>query len=196
MGHPQTENKKYSLEEWVELERSREIRYEFHLGEVFAMAGGSMNHGRISRNTTTLLDNHFNDHGNRCEVLTSEIKIEIASDGRYVYPDTMAVCGEVIESETVKVSITNPVLVIEVISDSSEAYDRGQKYRFYKRLSSIKEYLIIEQDRIAATLYRRNGDGDIFSRIEFEGVDAVIALQSIDFDLELVSLYRSVNFPD
>ncbi|SER28442.1 Uma2 family endonuclease [Neolewinella agarilytica] len=196
MGQPQLKNEKYTIEEWQKLEQSGDIRYEFHFGEVFAMAGGTINHGRISRNATTILDNHFNENDKNCEAFNSELKIEVKPNGQYVYPDTLAVCGEIKESDTVKGSIINPVLVIEVLSESSEAYDNGVKFRYYKKLPSLKEYFLIDQEKAIAILYRRNGTGDIFSRIDFEGLDAVIELESVDLTLPLSAFYRGVELTE
>ncbi|MEL7161305.1 MAG: Uma2 family endonuclease [Bacteroidota bacterium] len=199
MGQPQVAKKTYTIEEWLALEEETGERYEYHFGEIFsvsAMAGGSMAHTRISRNALVNIDNHFTGKKKNCEVFSSEAKIQVNTAGRYVYPDTLAVCGDVEESEKVKGAILNPILVIEVVSDSSEAYDRGAKFRYYRRLPSVKEYLILEQVRPAATVYRRQGNGDIFSRYEYEGLEATVALTSIDLELPLGRFYRNVEFSD
>ena len=196
MGQPQLKNEKYTIEEWQKLEESGETRYEFHYGEVFAMAGGTINHGRIGRNALFELENHFRTQGKNCEALTSDIKIEIAKNLRYVYPDTLAVCGDVKESEKITGAITNPVFVIEVLSESSEAYDNGAKFRYYKKLPSLKEYFLIDQHRSLAVLYRRNGTGDIFSRIDFEGMDSLIELESVALKLPLSAFYRGVELEE
>jgi len=194
MGQPKIEKKHLSISEWVELEQSGDLRYEYHLGEIFAMAGGTIHHTMISSNAAFEVENHFRSTNKNCIALNSEAKIEINKDKRYVYPDTLAICGEVKESEHIKGAVTNPILVIEVTSESSGAYDRGVKYKYYKRLPSVKEYLILEQAKYEATLYRRNGDGDIFSRIEFEGPDAIVELNSIQLSIQLGKFYRNVIF--
>lgn len=195
MGQAEVEKRLYSLEEWLALEESDDIRYEFHFGEVFAMAGGTLNHARIGKNAAYLLEDFFRESGKNCEAFQADLKVEIQKSNRYVYPDTLAVCGDVEESEKITGAITNPVLVIEVVSDSSESYDRGQKYRYYRRLPSVKEYLLLEQKRAGATLYRRNGDGDLFTRIEYEGPEAIIDLQCVELEVPLMSFYRNVELP-
>jgi len=194
MAQPLVENKNLTIEQWIELEQSGEIRYEYHFGEVFAMAGGTLNHTKISTNTLFELEDHFRKTGDNCSAFNSDIKIEINKKGRYVYPDTLGVCGAPDESDDVSGAITNPIIVVEVLSDSSEGYDHGVKYKYYKRLSSVKEYLILDQRKYAATLYRRNGSGDIFSRIEYEGSDAIVELHSISLDIKLGKFYRNITF--
>lgn len=194
MGQPQVEKQKYSIEEWLALEESTGVRYEYHFGEVFSMAGGTSNHGTIADNTFFETEAHNRARGGKCRSLSSEFKTVISEKGRYVYPDTAVVCGEVDWSDTVKGAVKNPILVVEVVSDSSEGYDRGEKFRYYRRLPSIKEYLILDQKKAAAILHRRNGSGDIFSTLDYEGMEVEIELTSIDLKLELGAFYRNVNF--
>ncbi len=194
MGFAQKKTDTLTIEAWLALEQETGVRYEYHLGEVFAMAGGTLDHTRIGKNTTVELENHFVRSGKNCEAFPAELKVEISPKGRYVYPDTVAVCDEVENSEIVTGAIRNPILVVEVTSESSEAYDHGAKFRYYRRLSSLKEYLILEQAEPVATLYRRNGAGDIFTRHDFEGLDATLTLGSVDLEIPLGRLYRNVAF--
>lgn len=194
MGQAELQKKQYTIEEWLALEQAEGVRYEYHFGEVFAMAGGTINHGRISGNAYFLIEENFRNKEKNCETFTSDIKVEVKLDGRYVYPDTLAVCGDVERSKKTSGSITNPVLVVEVVSESSGDYDRGDKYRYYKRLPSVKEYLILDQKKPVAILHRRNGSGDIFSTLDYEGMEVEMELTSIDLKLKLGAFYRNVDF--
>ena len=194
MGDPQVQRKTLSINEWLALEQSEDIRFEYHFGEVFAMAGGTINHTRIGRNALVLLDNHFAAQNKNCEAFQADLKVEVNPKGRYVYPDTVAICGDLEESEHVTGAVRNPILVIEVISESSGNYDQGPKFRHYSRIPSVREYLILDQDQAAATLYRRGGVGELFGRRDFVGMEAVLQLASVGLELPLSSFYRNVNF--
>lgn len=198
MGQPQVENKKYTIEEWLALEAEDGIRYEYHYGDVYAMAGGTLNHGTLGDNTFFELETHFRKNGGRCRAMSSEFKIEIAKAGRYVYPDTVAVCRSIEESDQVKGAIINPVLVVEVTSKSSEAYDRAIKYDYYISLPSVKQYMIVSQLHPLVTLYNRNPATNVFDLppVEVRGLAADIDLFSVGFQMPMQALYRNVEFQD
>ena len=194
MGQAQLATQHLSIEEWLALEESTGERYEYHFGQVFAMAGGTRNHSLISGNAFYVIENNFRAKGLPCETHTSDLKIEVDEEGRYVYPDTLAVCGDVEESENVTGAITNPRLVVEVTSESSGDYDRGAKFRYYSRLPSVREYLILEQTQMAATLYRRDEADALFSRSDYEGGETMLELRSVDLEVPLEVFYRRVEF--
>lgn len=199
MGQAQVEDKKYTIEEWLELEKATGRRYEYHYGEVFEvmdMAGGQLNHSRISGNAYRAIENNFELLDSDCEALTSEVKIQVEEAGRYVYPDTLAVCGELEESEDIVGCILNPVLVVEVTSQSSESYDRLEKFEYYTALPSLKQYMIASQNGPYVTLYNKNPETGKFDiqPIEVRGLDGVIDLYSVSLLLPMKSLYRNVQF--
>lgn len=194
MGHPQLATQHLSIDEWLALEQSTGERYEYHFGEVFAMAGGTRAHSLISGNAFYAVENNFRTKGLPCETHTSDLKIEVNAKGRYVYPDTLAVCDEIEESDKVTGAITNPRLVIEVTSESSGEYDRGAKFRYYSRLPSVREYLILEQTQMAATLYRRGEAGGLFVRLDYEGPASILELRSVELEVTLDVFYRRVEF--
>ena len=196
MGQPQIKKDKLSIAEWLELEQSEGVRYEYHNGEVFAMAGGTLTHTVISGNAFRLLENSFIDKDKDCQAFISDLKIEISKKGRYVYPDTLAVCGEVDESKSVTGAIPNPVLVIEVTSKSSEAYDRNGKFHFYTSLPSVKQYMIVSQTGPFVTLYNRNPESGQFDPpfIEVRGLAGSIDLFSVGYLMPMKELYRKITF--
>ena len=194
MGRLQLATQQLSIEEWLALEQSTGERYEYHFGEVFAMAGGTRAHSLISGNAFYAIEDNFRAKGLPCETHTSDLKIEVNPRGRYVYPDTLAVCEDVEESDKVTGAIKNPRLVVEVTSESSGGYDRGAKFRYYSRLASVREYLILEQTQMAATLYRRGEAGGLFVRLDYEGPEAVVELRSVELEVALEVFYRRVVF--
>lgn len=196
MGQPQIIEKNLTIEEWVELEQSGEVRYEYHFGEVFAMAGGSFNHGTIGQNAFFEIEANFRASNKNCRAFSSDFKIEIEQSGRYVYPDTLAVCGDPEESKKVKGAIVNPVLVVEVTSKSSESYDRISKFDYYTNLPSLKQYMIASQAGPYVTVYNKNeatGKFDI-DPFEVRGLEGVIDLFSVHLQLPMTALYRNVEF--
>ena len=199
MGEALLKARGYSLEEWIDLENNptlnpEGIRYEYHYGEVYAMAGGTLNHSRLSKNATVALENSFAANGQNCEAFQSEVKIEVDPRGKYVYPDTLVVCGEIDESEHVKGSIRNPIVVVEVLSPSSEAYDLYKKFKYYFNLPSVREYLVISQEAPDVILYRRQKDSHLYLTIPYDGLEAEIHFKSINVKLKLADLYRKVVF--
>ena len=185
-------SKKLRIDQYLDYERQGEVRYEFHLGEVFAMAGGTLAHTILSSNALRLLGNALQQAGKNCLAVNSDIKIEIESSKRYVYPDAAVICGKINESDVITGAIRNPRIVVEVVSDTSGDYDRGAKMRYYLSLPTLKEYLIIEQDRVHATLYRKHEKGDLGSFHYSDGLDASIDLNSIGVSIKMTDLYQNV----
>ena len=124
------------------------------------------------------------------------MKVEIEKAEKYVYPDASVVCGPVEESDNIKGAILNPTVVVEVVSNDSGSYDRGVKMRYYLSLPSVKEYLVIEQDRPAISIYRRQGPGTLGQYIYADGLKADFHLESIDIRIAMAELYEDVDFGD
>ena len=197
MGEALLKAESYSLEDWLALESDREsnmdgIRYEYHFGEVFGMAGGYLDHSIISGNAHFLLKSHFKNSGRKCIAFNSQVKIEISPRGRYVYPATVAVCSDPEESTHVKGSITNPTVVIEVMSPSSEVYDLNKKFDYYSSLPSVREYLVIAQDEVKVILFRRRKDDTMWALGHYHGLDTEIELKSLGLTFLLRELYDDV----
>ena len=181
------------IDRYLALEATDQLRYEYHAGAVYAMSGGTIQHAKLCSNVLGMLREALRTKGKNCFAFTSEVKIEIERANRYVYPDAAVVCGEIKESNAVAGAIRNPRVVVEVLSDSSGAYDRGAKMRYYLSLPTVKEYVLIEPDRPHVTVYRRHGDGKLGSFHYADGLDDSIALTSIGAVLPLAELYRNVT---
>jgi Uma2 family endonuclease len=185
--------RRYTLEEYIELDKNSEGRLEYFDGEVVDMAGGSLNHNRITRNIIRSLENKL--EGGGCEALPADMRVKVPKAFPYRYPDLTVVCGEpIIEEIQGQEMLVNPVLIVEVLSPSTEAYDRGRKFSAYQSIASFQEYLLVAQDRPHVTRYLRQPDGQ-WLRSEVEGLDGVVRLASLEVMLPLSEVYLSVDFP-
>jgi Uma2 family endonuclease len=142
--------------EYLALEASSEQRYEFVDGAVYAMAGGTPEHARLMASLTIALGVAMADKP--CAVYSSELKIRIDATNRSTYADVVIVCGPEIHSEIDPNAITNPSVIVEVLSPSTEASDRGEKWRHYQHLASLREYVLVSQDEPRIEVFRRDGD--------------------------------------
>ena len=189
-AHPK---RKYTLEEYFELERSTNERLEYWNGDVYSMSGVSENHAQIETNSVTLLSNNLRERP--CRVFPANMRIKVPSLPPYRYGDVSALCGQPIFEKIGGVdALTNPVLIIEVLSDSTEAYDRGDKFTHYKSIPSLREYLLIAQHRPHITQYVKQEDGS-WSYREVNDLSASLHLPSVDCVLDLSEVYRDVTFP-
>ena len=182
-------SRKWTVEEYLAYEGDMQFRYEYIDGEIYAMSGGTSNHSLIKVNCVTEFNIKTRDKS--CRVYDSDMKVKV-SDTKFVYPDFSVVCGERKFDDEKRSILTNPTLVAEVISDSSEKYDKVTKSEFYRSLPSLKYYLIIDQDRIHVQLYTLQANGWLLQ--EFTGENKIIALEHIDVKLPLREIYRDIEF--
>ncbi|HEY7304259.1 MAG TPA: Uma2 family endonuclease [Bryobacteraceae bacterium] len=180
-----------SPEEYLERERKAETKSEYIRGEIFAMAGASIRHGRIVSNLVRELGNRLTD--GPCEVFATDLRLAVDPSAMYTYPDVMVVCGDPIVIDKHKDTITNPIVILEVLSDSTKNYDRGQKFQCYRTLSSLKDYLTIAQDEMRVERWTRQQNGQ-WLLTEFDRTSGAIELQSVAVTLEIVDIYRRVDF--
>jgi Uma2 family endonuclease len=184
----------YTLEEYLELDHESEEKIEFWDGHVFTLAGASASHNRIQRNVLITLGNKL--RGRRCEVFPSDMRVGVPSYPPYRYPDLSALCGQAIIQTLGKQDIlTNPQLIIEVLSDSTAEFDRGYKFTYYKSIESFTEYILIAQDRPHVTQFIKQDENNWLNR-EFNSIDDKFHLTSLDCELELSELYQDVEFPE
>ncbi len=188
----------YTLEEYLELDKNSEEKYEFFegmvrgVGEVYAMAGGTIEHNTIAANVIRALGNKL--EGTPCRPLTSDARIKVPTALPYHYPDVTVVCGEpIIEELQGQQMLLNPVLIIEVLSDSTAAYDLGKKFSAYQSIPSFCEYLLIAQDRPHVIQHVRQ-EGGKWLRSEYHRLDATVALESLNLTLSLSEIYQRISF--
>jgi Uma2 family endonuclease len=190
LAAPQTE---CSFDDWLAMERSAtDQRSEYVAGDVFAMAGGTEEHNLIVLNIGAELRNQLK--GRPCRVYPSDMKVHIAAADLGAYPDVMVICGERRFHDERRDVVTNPTLIVEVLSDSTEAYDRGDKFRHYRSLDSLQAYLLVAQTQIQAELFVRQPDG-AWSLRSYQEAEASIPLSVIDAELSLAEVYDKVEWP-
>jgi len=183
--------KKWTVEEYLEFERSNEGRHEFLDGEVFAMAGATSRHGLICGSIYSSLFTQTEDRN--CFVYQSDMRVKVSASGLYTYPDIVALRGEQQFEDAVQDSVLNPSTIIEVLSPSTERYDRGKKFQYYQSVKSLQEYLLVSQDSPRLELYSRHTGGRwIYS--DFVEMNASLELPSIGCTLSLANVYRKVSF--
>lgn len=180
-----------SFEDWLAMERvAADQRSEYVCGEVFGMAGGTEEHNLIVLNVGAELRNQLKNKP--CRVYPSDMKVRIVSDDVATYPDVMVICGERRFYDDRRDVVTNPTLIVEVLSDSSEAYDRGDKFRHYRNLPSLQAYLLLSQYRIQAELFLRQPDGT-WSLSSYQDLSEAIPLRVVDAELPLAEVYDKVE---
>ncbi len=178
--------------EYLEIERSSEIKHEYYRGEMFAMAGASRNHNVIVANVIRELGVQLIDA--QCTVYPSDMRLKIQEADKFVYPDVMVVCGEERFLDDRQDTILNPTVIVEILSDSTEAYDRGSKFAHYRRLDSLKEYVLISQTEQRIEKFLRNESGYWLLSETDENIPEII-LESIDCKLDLAKVYLKVAPP-
>jgi Uma2 family endonuclease len=184
--------RRYTLEEYLELDRTSEERFEFWGGEIFCMSGGGQAHDRIIVNFIVALSARL-DVSN-CRVFSSDMRIKVPSAPPYRYADVSALCGEARFEEIGGVdALVNPQLIVEVLSASTEAYDRGDKFTHYKSIPTFGEYLLVAQHRPHVTHLYRQSDGT-WIYAEANDLESTLRLDSLDCDLPLSEIYRGVSF--
>jgi Uma2 family endonuclease len=176
-------------EEYLAAERKAEHRSEYLNGEVFAMSGASRNHARIVRNLSRRLDEQL--ESGPCEAYTNDVRVRIDPAGSYLYPDVVVICGEPGYEDANRDSMVNPTVVIEVLSPSTEPFDRGKKFALYSQLETLTDYLLVAQDQVHVEHFVRQPGGE-WLRAEKNSLDDVVELPSVGAKLKLSEVYRSV----
>lgn len=185
------EKNKYSLEEYLTREDQSEYKSEFYNGEIFDMSGGTIPHGLIGANVSRELGVALLDKD--CSVFGGEVKVRIELANAFVYPDAMVVCGKVERFGDRPDAVTNPVIVVEVLSDSTGSWDRGGKFRQYELLPSVREYVLVEQKEAQIDVFRRDEKG--FWLLErYAGLDASVEFKSVGVSIPCKRIYHRVEF--
>jgi Uma2 family endonuclease len=179
-----------SLEDYFTLEETGEIRHEYYRGSIFAMTGGSERHNLISLDVGTELNLQL--RGSSCRAYGTDFRLKIEASGLYTYPDLSVICGDTQTVDKRHDTYRNPIVLIEVLSESTKDYDRGQKFEFYRTIPTLQAYLVIAQDRPHVELFRRQHDGWFMT--EYQALDAVVPLDAIRCTLPLSAIYARVTF--
>lgn len=177
---------RYTLDQYLRMEEMSNVRHEFLDGEIYGMAGGTPEHGRIAANVIMLLG--MRTASRRCSVFTSDVRVRVTATGLDTYPDVTVVCGRLEYDSLDPHAIANPTLLVEVTSPSTEAYDRGEKLNHYRRIPSLQEIVIVAHGERRVEVWSR-GDTDQW-RVERSGPSGTVRLAAIDAELALDEIYR------
>lgn len=178
-----------SPEEYLAAERKAEFKSEYADGVMYAMAGGSERHNLITANLIITLGAQLRDR--RCRVYPSDLKVRLPNSRKFFYPAVSIVCDDTEFADGEKDVILNPVLIVEVLSDSTAAYDRGKKFLSYQQIPSLREYLLVSQDEYLVEHFLRQ-DGEAWLYTKASGLEESLALPSVECEIALRDVYNKV----
>ncbi len=182
-----------SIGEYLALDRKSENKHEYFRGAAFAMGGASRAHNAITLNIGGELRQAFRSR--ECVAFVSDMRVRIDFDQSYVYPDVVATClSPQFEDEELD-TLINPQLIIEVLSDSTESYDRGKKFERYRTIESLTDYLLVTQDRVSVDYFHRDDDG-LWKLRAYNSLSDVVQLDSVGCELSLADVYLKVEFSE
>ncbi len=176
-------------EEYLAFERKATTKHEYLNGQIVAMSGASFAHNFLTMNVANQLYNQL--IGGECQVAASDMRVKATQTGSYFYPDVVVVCGEPRAEDDTFDTLLNPTLIVEILSPSTETYDKGEKFEHYQQIASLKDYILISQDKVHIEHYCRQGTG--WLQTEFQELSDVLLLRSIDCELRLQDVYRRVE---
>jgi Uma2 family endonuclease len=179
---------RFTPEEYFQWEEGQQLRHEYINGEVYAMSGGTINHSKIASNLNFILKSHL--RGGGCQILTSDARVNIVQSNDYVYPDLSVTCDD--RDRAAIQAVKYPCLVVEILSPSTANYDRGDKFRMYRRNPSLRDYLLIDTEKIAIDLYRHNELGN-WEIVNYQAKD-LIELESINLSCLIEDIYEDIVF--
>jgi len=181
-----------SVEEYLDFEEASSERHEYFNGQIYAMAGASPEHELIVMNLGTALNTRLRG---RCRVYGSNLRVIVTETGLYTYPDLSVVCEDAQYEETRPPSLLNPLVLVEVLSESTGAYDRGEKFRHYQRLPSLREVLFVWQDRMRVERFLRQEEENTWILTAITGSSGSISLESLQIEVPMDEIYHQVALP-
>ncbi len=189
-AHP---DQKITPEEYLRIERAAEFKSEYYGGYMYAMSGASYTHSIVKGNLEFELRNRLKKRD--CAVLSSDLRVLVSPSGLYTYPDVLVVCDKPQFADGLRDTLTNPIVIVEVLSPSTELHDRDFKARHYRTVESMQEYVLVSQKEARVEVHQRQGSGKwILS--DFAGLDAVCKLESVDCEIPLSAVYLGVTFEE
>jgi Uma2 family endonuclease len=182
-----------TVEQYLAIEQKAEFKSEFFQGEMFAMAGAAPLHNFILENLSVEIGSRLRK--GPCRTVSSDQRVSVEATGLYTYPDLLIVCGEPQFDSVDRNSITNPVAIIEVLSPSTEKYDRGPKFRNYQQIPSLKDYVLVSQEEPNIERFFRLADGG-WGYVAFAGLEAILTLTSVPVQIPLADIYAGITFEE
>lgn len=180
----------YSIADYLVIDNQSDTKNEYFNGVIIGMAGGTLNHGIIGNNINTAINNGLRANEKKCTAINGDVKIYIEKANSIVYPDGMVICGAIKTAELDQNSVTNPILIVEVLSQSTERNDRGSKFHKYCSLPSFREYVLIDQYQpVIDILYR--SEEKYWKMVTIIGLDKSIYLNSIHLEIKMADIYRN-----
>jgi Uma2 family endonuclease len=179
--------------EYLAIERRARFKSEYFNGEMFAMAGASYEHNRAKDNLAAALNTAV--QGGPCFALTSDMRVKISATGLYTYPDIVVVCGEPAFEDDTHDTLLNPQVIVEVLSDSTEGYDRGATFRHYQLIPEFQEYILVSQDEPLCERFVRQPD-DSWLLTKVSNLDGELRFATIQFRIKLSAVFAGVDFPE
>ncbi|HEV8081994.1 MAG TPA: Uma2 family endonuclease [Chitinophagaceae bacterium] len=181
---------KISIEAYLEMENASIEKHEFYKGEIFAMSGAKVPHNVISGNLFVALSNKLN--GKKCKPYNSDQRIHIQSNTLFTYPDISIICGEVITLNNDDYNVLNPSVIIEVLSKSTKNYDRGEKFKLYRDIPTLKEYILADSESIHIEVFRLN-ENKHWELEEYNSIEGLIYIKVLDKKILISEIYEGVN---
>jgi Uma2 family endonuclease len=182
-----------SEEQYLEIERKAEFRHQFFDGIMYAMSGGSPSHAFIISTLNAAFRNALKQRP--CQVASSDLRVRVTEGGLYTSPDIVVICGDLKFADDQKDTVTNPTLLIEVLSPSTEAYDRGVKFEQYRKIESLREYAVVSQSLPHIELFRRRSENE-WLLTEFNNLDQTCRFDSVDCTIPLAEIYDKIKFEE
>ena len=183
-------NKKYTIDEYLEMEQVSQEKHEYYEGEIFAMSGSKVTHNIIAMNTSTLFTSKLK--GKPCRPFNSDQRIHIEKNSLFTYPDISIVCGDIETRNNDDWNILNPTVIVEILSPSTRDYDRGQKFKLYRDIPTLKEYILVESEAINVEIFFLNNENHWELR-EYKSIENYFILESIQVKLELTEIYEGTK---
>ncbi len=187
----QTKKPYFTPAQYLKLEETAEFKSEYRDGEIVPMTGGTTNHNQIAGNFFRKLP--LTLRGQNYYIYMSDVRLWIPSHRVYTYPDIMVIKEEPIYEGTGTTTVTNPLLIVEVLSKSTRNYDSGEKFGYYRSLGTFREYILFDQYSFYVQQYTKKTDGQWLLK-KYEGSDAILTLDSLDFNISLGDIYQRVHF--
>lgn len=184
------QKKHWTIEEYLEMENDSDEKHEYYKGEIFAMSGSKVPHNIISTNLLVALSAKLKGKG--CQPFNSDQRVHIEKNGLFTYPDVSIVCGEIKTLNDDDWNILNPVVVIEVLSKSTKSYHRGDKFKLYRDIPSLKEYVLVDSEHLSVEVFWVNEKGN-WELLEYKSLDDNILLHAIPVSLPLKELYEGTS---
>jgi Uma2 family endonuclease len=187
----QTENRYYQIAEYLEREEKAEFKSEYVNGAIITMAGGTTNHNTISLNFCRQFPLTIN--GKNHEIYMGDVRLWIPRYNIYAYPDIMIILDKPLYQDDRGTTVINPLVIVEILSNSTKNYDRTDKFKYYRSIPNFQEYILVEQDGFYVEQYHKQTEGEWLFK-EYENENSILPLASLDFQISFSSLYQRVDF--